>query len=59
MWKWGLASLAITFMHNLPYNGRKPLIRLPAMKKIARFAAVFAAACVLAGAGLRQNPSTG
>ncbi|MDP3737049.1 MAG: hypothetical protein Q8R02_06650 [Hyphomonadaceae bacterium] len=37
-------------MHSLPYNGRKPLLLSPAMTQIARFAAVFAAACALAGA---------
>ncbi len=36
-------------MHNLPYNGRKPLLRSAAMKQIARFATAFAASVVLAG----------
>jgi hypothetical protein len=37
-------------MHNLPYNGRTPLLVSPAMTQIARFAAVFAACAALAGA---------
>lgn len=43
-------------MHNLPYNGRKPLIPLPAMKKIARFAALAVASAVVAGSAFAQNP---
>ena len=43
-------------MHNLPYNGRKPLVRLPAMKKIARFVALAVASAVMAGAAFAQNP---
>jgi hypothetical protein len=44
-------------MHNLPYNGRKPLIRSAAMKQITRFVAVFAASLALAGAALAQSPA--
>jgi hypothetical protein len=43
-------------MHNLPYNGRKPLVRFAAMKQIARFAAIFAASLTLAGAAFAQSP---
>jgi hypothetical protein len=43
-------------MHNLPYNGRKPLIRMPAMKKIARFVALAVASAVVAGSAFAQNP---
>jgi len=45
-------------MHNLPYNGRKPLLVSPAMTQTARFAAVFAAVFALAGAAFAQpvNP---
>lgn len=43
-------------MHNLPYNGRKPLIRMPAMKKIARFVALLVASATLAGTAFAQNP---
>jgi hypothetical protein len=43
-------------MHNLPYNGRKPLIRLRAMKIIARFVTLLAASAALAGAAFAQNP---
>jgi hypothetical protein len=43
-------------MHNLPYNGRKPLIRMPAMKKIARFVALAVASSVVAGSAFAQNP---
>jgi hypothetical protein len=43
-------------MHNLPYNGRKPLIRSAAMKQITRFVAVFAASLTLAGAAFAQSP---
>lgn len=43
-------------MHNLPYNGRKPLIASPAMRQITRFAAVFAASFALAGAAFAQSP---
>ncbi|HEX5008358.1 MAG TPA: hypothetical protein VFV70_14685 [Hyphomonadaceae bacterium] len=37
-------------MYNLPYNGRMPLLGFRAMRKIARFAAIFAAACALSQA---------
>ena len=43
-------------MHNLPYNGRKPLIRLPAMKKIAKFVALAVASAVVAGSAFAQSP---
>jgi hypothetical protein len=43
-------------MHNLPLIGRKPLIRLPPMKKIARFVALIAASATLAGAAFAQSP---
>lgn len=42
-------------MHNLPLIGRKPLIRLPAMKKIARFVALIAASVSIAGAAFAQG----
>ena len=37
-------------MYNPPYNGRMPLLGFRAMRKIARFAAIFAAACALSQA---------
>lgn len=43
-------------MHNLPLIGRKPLIRLPAMRKIARFVALIAASATIAGAAFAQSP---
>jgi hypothetical protein len=43
-------------MHNLPLSCRKALIRLPAMRKIARFVAVIAVSFVAAGAAFAQNP---
>ena len=43
-------------MHNLPYNGRKPLVASPAMRQITRFAAVFAASIALTGAAFAQSP---
>lgn len=43
-------------MHNLPYNGRNPLVRSRAMRQITRFAAVFAASVALAGAAFAQSP---
>jgi hypothetical protein len=43
-------------MHNLPYNGRKPLVRSAAMRQIARFAAVFLASLTVAGAAFAQHP---
>ncbi len=41
-------------MHNLPYNGRAPLLVSPAMMRTARFAIVFAAAAAFAGAAFGQ-----
>jgi hypothetical protein len=43
-------------MHNLPYNGRKALIRMRAMKKIARFVALAVVSAVAAGSAFAQNP---
>ncbi len=43
-------------MHNLPYNGRKPLVRSAAMRQFARFAAVFVASLTIAGAAFAQHP---
>lgn len=43
-------------MHNLPYIGRTTLIRMPAMKILARFVTLIAASVALAGAAFAQNP---
>lgn len=43
-------------MHNLPYIGRNALIRMPAMKIVARFVTLIAASVALAGAAFAQNP---
>jgi hypothetical protein len=43
-------------MHNLPLSCRKALIRLPAMRKIARFVAVIVVSFAAAGAAFAQNP---
>jgi hypothetical protein len=43
-------------MHNLPLSCRKALVRLPAMRKIARFVAVLAVSVAAAGAAFAQNP---
>lgn len=43
-------------MHNLPLSCRKALVRLPAMRKIARFAAILAVSFVAAGTAFAQNP---
>lgn len=43
-------------MHNLPLSCRKPLIRLPAMRKIARFVAILAVSFAAAGAAFAQSP---
>lgn len=39
-------------MHNLPYNGRKPLVRSVAMKQAVRFATLFVAAVSLCATAL-------
>ena len=43
-------------MHNLPYNGRTPLLVSGPMRQITRFVAVFAASLALAGTALAQSP---
>ena len=43
-------------MHNLPLSCRKALVRLPAMRKIARFVAVLAVSLAAGGAAFAQNP---
>jgi hypothetical protein len=43
-------------MHNLPYIGRRSLVRLRAMMKVARFVTLIAASVALAGAAFAQNP---
>ncbi len=42
-------------MHNLPLSCRKALVRLPAMRKIARFVAVLAVSLAAGGAAFAQN----
>jgi len=43
-------------MHNLPLSCRKALVRLPAMRKIARFVAVLAVSVAAGGTAFAQNP---